>query len=386
MFFSKNLKIFKYFDGNKQNGEANFPLINSNIYSSSTNKVVAFDGYNILETYMFEKDGVKIGVVSCIGKLESSILATRTTGYDFKQIVTTVTPLCKSLRDSGANIIITNLHDGSTNNVGDYAINRELANIKYKGKNLVDVIINGHTHNNQFGYAERDGADVPITQAGCNCQYLGELCVYFDTVLGEVVYSRVSTYNLSTAVGTNYDKNVQKIVDEKYNDVKTQIEESYCLAGETINQRNSLYDWASSVMLVSVGADCGISNTGGIRSTGNITKGEQIRLENMFMIIPFDNEIILCDVTGADLKRYLTTTSNYYGLKDGLTLSSININKIYKVAVIDYVYYGNYFMTNTNPVNTHIIYRDALIEDLKLRTVFSVSKDTYAVLNKLYNN
>ena len=377
-------EIFKYFDGNSQNGEANFPLINSNVYFKDTGRVVLYDGYNIVESLMIEKEGVKIGIVSCIGMLKSSILATRTEDYNFESIVSTATPLCKDLKDNGADIIIVNLHDGSSAGVNDYATNSTLANIKYKGKNLIDAIINGHTHNNQFGYAERDGADVPITQAACNCTYLGELNLYFDKELGQVVYSKVATYNLQYTVGRNYDESIQNIVDQKYNEVKDQIEETYCIASATVSQKNSLFDWAANVMLTSVGADCAISNTGGIRSTGKITKGEGIKLGNMFEIIPFDNEIILCEVSGAVLKTYLQTTSNYYGLKDGISISTISNSKTYKVAVIDYVYYGNYFMTNANPVNTHVIYREALIEDLKLRDTFNVNTDKVAVVGLLY--
>ena len=379
-------EIFKYFDGDNSNGEANFPLVNSNVYFKDSGRVVTYDGYNIVESLMIEKEGIKIGIVSCIGMLKSSILATRTENYNFEAIVSTATPLCKELRDNGADIVLVNLHDGSSAGVSDYAVNSSLASIKYKGKNLIDLIVNGHTHTNQFGYVERADNDLPITQAACNCQYLGELCVYFDKTIGSVVYSRVTTYDIKNTVGTNYDSKIQAIVDEKYNEVKDQIEESYCKATATVSQKNQIFDWAAQVMLTVVGADCAISNTGGIRSTGGIKNGEDIKLGNMFEIIPFDNEIILCEVSGAVLKTYLQTTSNYYGLKQGIDVSSLSNSKTYKVAVIDYVYYGSYFMANANPVNTHVIYREALIEDLKLRSTFNINSDKTAVVGLLYNN
>ncbi len=378
-------EIFKFFDGNKANGEANFPLINSNVYYKENDKVVVMDGYNILESTIIEKEGIKIGIVSCIGMLKSSILATRTEDYEFKNIISTATPLCKDLRDNGADIILLNIHDGSSSNVSDYTTNVSLGNIQYKGRNLIDLIVNGHTHTNQFGYVERSGADLPITQAASYCTYLGELNIYYDKTIGDVVYTHVRTHNLQNEVGTNYDPKIQALVDEKYNDVKTQIEETYCTATASVSQRNQLYSWAADVMLTAVGADCAISNTGGIRSTGRIENGMPIQLGNMFEIIPFDNEIILCTVSGSVLKNYLNTTSNYYGLKDNVSVSSLSNSKMYKVAVIDYVYYGSYFMANSNPINTHVIYRDALIEDLKLRTSFNINSDKTAVVGQLYN-
>ena len=378
-------EIFKFFDDDKSNGEANFPLINSNVYYKDTNSVVVIDGYNILESTIIEKEGVKIGVVSCIGMLKSSILATRTADYEFENIISTATPLCKALRDNGADIILLNIHDGSSSTVSDYTTNVSLAGIQYKGRNLIDLIINGHTHTNQFGYVERNDADLPITQAASYCKHLGELNLYFDKTIGEVVYTRVKTHNLQYEVGTNYDTEIQALVDQKYNDVKSQIEETYCIASASVNQKNQLFDWAANVMLTSVGADCAISNTGGIRSTGRIESGEPIQLGNMFEIIPFDNEIILCTVSGSVLKNYLNSTSNYYGLKDNVSVSSLSNSKMYTVAVIDYVYYGSYFMANNNPINTHVIYRDALIEDLKLRNTFNVNSDKTAVVGLLYN-
>ena len=378
-------EIFKFFDGDKSNGEANFPLINSNVYFKDTNTVVLIDGHNILESTIIEKEGVKIGVVSCIGMLKSSILATRTEDYEFENIISTATPLCKDLRDKGADIILLNIHDGSSSTVSDYTTNVSLASIQYKGKNLIDLIVNGHTHTNQFGYVERKGADLPITQAASYCKYVGELNLYFDKTKNEVIYTHVRTHNLQYEVGTNYDSQIQALVNQKYNDVKIQIEETYCTATASVNQKNQLFDWAANVMLTSVGADCAISNTGGIRSTGRIEKNMPIQLGNMFEIIPFDNEIILCTVSGSVLKNYLNSTSNYYGLKGNVSVSSLSNSKMYKVAVIDYVYYGSYFMANTNPVNTHVIYRDALIEDLKLRSTFNVNTDKTAVVGLLYN-
>ena len=43
-------------------------------------------------------------------------------------------------------------------------------------------------------------------------------------------------------------------------------------------------------------------------------------------------------------------------------------------------------MSNSNPINTHVIYREALIEDLKLRNTFNVSSDKSAVIGLLYPN
>lgn len=379
-------EIFKYFDRDLENGEASFPLVNSNIVYSDDSKLVLLDGYNMYQSLMLEKNGLKIGVISCIGDVYSSILYSRVRDYEFKSILSSTEQLAKSLKDQGADLIIVNIHDGDASGVSNYNPNNQLAQLNYKGKNLIDIVINGHTHTKQLGYIERTGANMPVIQCGGNGQDIGEIELYYDTVKQELVYAYASHYNVYNVASTNYDEKVEQVIDNHYNNVKEYIDEVYCVSSETISSREQLYEWSANVMLTAVGADIGISNNGGIRSTGNIYYGNNITLENLYEINPFDNEIMLVKVPGYVIANFLGKSSIYYDLRNGLTLSKLKGDSdYYYVAVIDYVYYWDDFPSRYESVNTEVIFRDAMIEDLRLRTYFSPSTESDALIGRLYN-
>ena len=371
-------EIFKYFDGDVNNGEANFPLINSNIAYKNNELVLS---NNIVSSTMINKNGIKIGIVSCIGDVYTSILYTRVKDYVFLDIANSAILEGKKLKDAGADIIIANIHGASSGSINDYAENNILANAVYNNKYLFDAILNGHTHQEQLGTIKRDGADINVIQSGCNCGYLGEIELYYDTVTKSLIYSYADVYTINSIVRDKEDPQVRSLIDQRYEDVKDQMEEVYCIAGESIRNRSDLYDWASNVMLASVGASVAISNNGGIRSTGNISYGSNITLENVYMINPFDNQIIVTYIKGKDLLRFLSNSSIYYSIADGITIS--NSDALYKVAVIDYVYYWDSFPNGENQLLTDLCFRDLMIMDLKLRDKFNPSSDSKAKIGNL---
>lgn len=379
--------IFQYFDGDQSNGEATFPLVNSNIVYSDDGKLVIIDGNNMFESLILEKNGLKIGVISCIGDVYGSILQSRVSDYMFQSTVKVTEQLAKKLKDQGADLILVNIHDGNSSGVNAYNPNKQLAQMQYNGKNLIDIVINGHTHTKQLGYIERDGADMPVIQCGGNGQNLGEIELYYDTVKEELVSSYATHYEIYSVAGTNYDEEVEAIIDSHYNSVKHIIDEVYCVAGESITNTAQLYEWSANVMLSAVGADIGISNNGGLRGTGGIYEGNNITLENLYEINPFDNQIILVEVPGYVIANFLKNSSIYYDIKDGLSISQIQSDSDkYKVAVIDYVFYNYYsFPSQYESVNTEVIFREIMIEDLRLRDVFRPSTENTALIGQIYH-
>lgn len=85
--------------------------------------------------------------------------------------------------------------------------------------------------------------------------------------------------NVDTA-GTNYDLEVEKTVKRYENSGADFL----AVAGETIYYTSQLYDWTGNVMLAATGADIAISNTGGVRSTGNIEKRKHVTLSQLYGI------------------------------------------------------------------------------------------------------
>lgn len=379
-------EILKYFDGDKTNGEADFPLVNSNILDKTTKELVSVENGNVKETLMIEKSGIKIGVVSLVGDIASSILSTEVENYVF-QNVSECESKCIALKEAGADIILVNIHGGETSGVADYDYNQALAKMKYNDEWLVDAIINGHTHTNQYGYIERDGRDLPIVQGGSYCYNVGQIDLYMGIASKELYSSNCFTTSVYS-VGKNYNDVVEDVVEEEYKKVKNELEEVYCVAGETVSYKNNLFTWSANIMKASTGCICGICNTGGLRSNGEITQNRNITLDNIYMINPFDDRIVVIEVTGKAIAKFLSRNSYvFYEFDDGYTLNSLaNDNNKYKIAVIDYVYYWDQFPKGDNDIITDLILRDVMIADLRLRDTFTPSKDSKAKVGNLLNN
>ena len=148
----------------------------------------------------------------------------------------------------------------------------------------------------------------------------------------------------------------------------------------TVRSTSDYFAWAGSVLCKGTGADISICNTGGIRSTGDVRKGENITIENMYLINPFDNYVILVELSGFELKN-LNTSEGYFS--GGLSISDLEDDKTYKVAVIDYVYYKGSFPQKNNAINTMITMRDMLIEDLRLQGTFNPITNPESKLSSL---
>ncbi|MBQ9706396.1 MAG: 5'-nucleotidase C-terminal domain-containing protein [Clostridia bacterium] len=123
--------------------------------------------------------------------------------------------------------------------------------------------------------------------------------------------------------------------------------------------KSKLGQYACQSMLDEFDADISIMNTGGVRASidsGDITVGD------VFQVFPFENEVIVCQMSGAMLKKYMNSNSNYnyYGGNTSGIVDSQN----YTVAIIDYVFFGVYFdyYRPATYTNTQVILRDLLTE------------------------
>ena len=90
-----------YFDQDPSNGEASFPLVNSNIYY----KGELLEEKNVTSSLLLEKEDVKIGILSYIGNVYSSISANMTKDYTFQsrslEIANSVELLGSQLKEAG---------------------------------------------------------------------------------------------------------------------------------------------------------------------------------------------------------------------------------------------------------------------------------------------
>ena len=79
-------------------------------------------------------------------------------------------------------------------------------------------------------------------------------------------------------------------------------------------------------------------------------KAGQITYSDIYSLLPFDNELVLCSISGRDLKRKFINTNNsdYYICYGDNDISSINDNATYYVVVDTYT--SSYVYNNLTEV------------------------------------
>jgi 2',3'-cyclic-nucleotide 2'-phosphodiesterase (5'-nucleotidase family) len=358
-------QILDYFDGDPTNGEADFPLLNANIYLLSDGSLLTVENGNVFQFTIVQKEGIEVGIISYIGDVYDSIIYTAVEPYEFDtNFADSVLEVGLTLESMGVDIIVVNIHGGNPSGIENYQPNQDIANLKNNnGDYLVDLVINGHTHSYQTGYITRTGGNpLMLVQAGGNGNSFGKVVFTVDTNSKEILNQNVSLVDVFTA-GTNYDLNVQEIVDEY---VEAMGSEALAVAGETVLYTSQLQNWVGNVMLAATGADIALSNDGGIRSNGNITQGENVTLATFYEVSPFDNTIILMEITYEEMEDILYREPIFYVLDDGVQLSP---GETYTLAVISYVYGWDELQEDSSPddFDTGLIVRDLLIDDVTIK-------------------
>ena len=194
----------------------------------------------------------------------------------------------------------------------------------------------------------------------------------YSTENGTIEYTS-SGYRKISNSDYAYDSTVENTIRE----YRTQLIDSLpvlATSAKTVRSRSDLYDYVGNVMLNAFEADYSCSNTGGIRSTVDISANKEIKEDALDKIVPFDNAMYVIEMQGKGLYKYYTEQGNYnyYGIKDGAKsfYDLKDDENYYTVAIIDYVYTGSYFTPYLeyvkNAVKTDVMLRDLLVEDVKL--------------------
>lgn len=307
---------------------ANFPYLGINIFDRSTNKRVDYlDASTIIN-----KNGAKIGIIGAIGDCYSSISASYVQDVYFK-VGDELTNLVKNeairlKSEEKCDFVIYSLHEDDQN----YDI--ELSN-------YVDLVLEGHTHKN---YVRTDARGIyHIQSAGYN-KTINYISIDINTTKDTFVV------NKTKSIYTN---------DYSYLDKDSEAESLFTKYASVISSSNEPIgynsQYRSSTEIKQLVADLyleyGMSKWsanydiylgGGFistRSPYNLYEG-YITYADLVEILPFDNDLVLCSISGYDLnyKFVNTSNSNYYiSLSDyGRANSYINFSDTYYVIVDTY--------------------------------------------------
>ena len=278
---------------------AAFPFLSANIADNKGSLLPGVKPYAV-----FQRKGLKIAVIGIT--TPETHYATKPgnlKGFRVNAVEKALPAVIEKVRKEGAGPVIVLSHMGLDED-------REMASA-VKG---IDLIVGGHSHTEVKKPVVVDSTI--IVQAGYYGQQLGVLNFSVDTDTKKITRypERKILRKVKAGPDDPYDEAVAAIV-KKYDD---QIRGEFGrVVGETrvdLAKRpfeSNLGNLVCDAMRDATGAAVAIQNNGGIRTT--IPKGK-ITLEQVFMLLPFDNNLMTMDLTGAQIVALLEQNAKTEGM------------------------------------------------------------------------
>lgn len=362
-------KIAAYADGNAENGEANFPFLGANIfYKDTTTRPDWIDAYTIVE-----QDGLKVGIIGIMGEgQETDILTRYVKDYVFASPVGIIEDTAEYLRlTEGCDSIIVAMHEY------DSALNNSIAQLS--GDSKVDAIIGAHTHQNITEQVTRsDGKAIPAVQCNDKNNNAKELVLKYDASKNYTSYTAQThyfydnytqsyTHSISTEVAAVIAK-YQSYIDDGNTSIGTvngglgKPDLGGYAVEEMLNNAYTNYEDFDNGAV-----DIAMMNTGGVRAEiddGDITKAE------VFEVFPFNNSVVLVNISGALIKQMCSENGGYMYFKVSAAIgnyANFENDTIYQMAVIDFVFentrYDSIFggLSEDDYIQTDLVLRNLLM-------------------------
>ena len=305
------------------------PFLAINVYEKSTNQRAPYCQPSI----MVETGGAKIGIIGAVGDCYSSISSDKVQDVYF-QTGSSLTSLVKAeanrLRAAGADCIVYSLHDGTE------GYDESLSN------GYVDLVFEGHTHSR---YVNQDSKGVYHLQGGGENKNVSHATLSVNIARNSVHTSKAETIS-SSVYGNKADDPIVQTLTTKYADA---IAKGYEVLGYNSKYRN---DSELEALVAQLYLEKGLERWGNqynivlgggflkARSPYKLNAGE-VYYSDIQTIFPFENQIVLCSISGYKLKsKFLeTTNTDYYcaySTYGNSIKNNINTNATYYVIVDTY--------------------------------------------------
>lgn len=354
----------------EKNAEAaEFPFLGINIYEKTTNQRVEYCQPSVT----VEKNGVKIGIIGAVGDCYSSIAVDNVQEIYFKTgsaLTSLVKAEAQRLREEeSVDFVVYSIHDGygssssSTKTVSDSEIS-SYYDVALSG-GYVDLVFEGHTHQR---YVLKDSQGVYHLQDGGDNDGISHAEVKINFVNDTYVVQTAEFISTSVYSSLPDDPIVETLL-QKY---EKQIALSAKVLGQNSKKRSStqlrqlVADLYYQAGVERWGSRYNIVLGGGfisVRSPYNLYAGEVI-YGDLLSLFPFDNQLVLCSISGRNLKEkfFETTNSNYgisYGAYGQSVKDSINLNATYYVVVDTYCSSYKYnYLTEIERYDENVFARD----------------------------
>lgn len=330
-----------------------------------------------------EFGGKKIGLFGINLDPKGMIADDHCEGVIYNDAYTVADSISRHLKaDHGVDYVIAVTHIGYT---GDIQPNDAALAARSKD---IDLIIGGHSHTlldpdntddrYHWKHVNADGDTIAVVQTGSKGAYIGKTEIDLQT--GKIDYSLIK---IDSRLDSRIDRDLEKKLLPYRNAVDSIMNRKVAETARILDKNedggltNFLADFvaATGEKISGKPVDMGLINSGGVRRAlpvGDITQGLIIDM------LPFDNRIVVLDITGDDLIKAFDVLARRYG-SDGVSESvkmtfdpdthspvSISINgkpvdpaRHYRLATIDYLAGGGDYMQSLP--NATVIAKDSVI-------------------------
>ena len=349
---------------------AEFPLLGINIYDRDTNERVEYCDASVT----VDLGKIQVGIIGAMGDCYSSISSDKVEDIYFKtgsELTELVTSEAQRLRESGVDLIVYSIHDGhSKSSTGTKEVSATLLSSYYSpslSRGVVDVVFEAHTHRS---YVLLDTYGVYHLQGGGDNDGLSHAELAVNYVTGTVATSVAEFVNEARYENLDGDEIIESLLD-KYAD---EIAVGEVICGTNSVTRDSTYIKNLVARLYyeygveKWGEEYDIAIGGGYistRSPYDLAAGE-VKYAELASLLPFDNEVLLCSVSGRDLlSRFINTSNdNYYVYPN--SVSSIDPNATYYIVTDSYcAQYAPNRLTVVESLGADIYARDLVAEYIK---------------------
>jgi 5'-nucleotidase / UDP-sugar diphosphatase len=278
---------------------ANFPFLSGNIRESGGTSLPGVHPYVILT-----RKGLKIAIVGAT--TPETVYATKPNniaGLAFSDPLEVLPGLVRDVKDQGADLVILLSHLGLD---ADKHVAQRVPGI--------DVIVGGHSHTVVTDPLQV-GSTI-IVQAGYYGLYLGVLKLEIDKATHKILDYNKEHELKPVFSGTDNprDEKVAQMVG-KYNEmIETEFskvvgETTVDLTRDPVAESN-IGDLLCDAMREATGADIVLQHGGGIRA--DLLRGK-IRLNEVYTVLPFDNFLVLMNLSGDQILRLLEQSGSLKG-------------------------------------------------------------------------
>ena len=325
---------------------ADFPFLGINITDT-----------NVQEPYcqpsvVIERGGVKIGIIGAIGDVLSSVSGEFTPGVEFA-VRGDLTKLVKEeatrLRGEGCQLIVYSLHagyDNSFSGIKDMASNLGYYNLELS-QGYVDLVFESHSHQN---YVIRDKHGVYHLQGGGYNSGISFANICYNLV--------TDTYEIQTVKTLDPDEYAHpELMDDPVVDFLYGVyfpeEDPYTTVlgrNNTLRSSNEIGKTVAQLYLQKGqelwGEAYNVVLGGGFiktRTPYDLQAGD-VTYSQLYSLLPFDNALVLCQVTGKQLREKMLGSSSYFcAYEDGLRDSLVD-TEIYYIVTDTYTSFYKYNM------------------------------------------